>query len=208
MRTLIIVGVANTLTAAICFRFSRLAYRITLLSVSHDRDQRWLEQVHLAGCDVNLIVCDPHDPSALKKSLQMHRAEPPTILVLMGSSATQQWLMQDGLSPGLPSCERIIFIQNKSEERSCFEKNAVANPSADMTLNTIRIGHIGTSEQYGENTEVDLNPFNDEPPSLDMLSKRSGLPYEVAVLAAFLASDETAHIDGAVIDVHSGRYFS
>lgn len=210
MRHLIVVGATDAVTAAICFRFSRLEYRIALLVPrSQTIDQSWQDQMQLAGCDLTIVSCDLQSEVAIDQCLSLQQQVEQTTTTLILMSAQEQQLPESFLANVLLTCNRVIRIQDGGYQPiEHHEITDNAGMSANRTCNTIRMRHIGPSGGTMESDVAQSAVVTESILSLEMLNNRSGRPYEVAVLAAFLASDEAQHINGAVIDVHSGRYLS
>ena len=210
MRHLIVVGATDAVTAAICFRFSRLEYRIALLAPrSQTIDQSWKDQMQHAGCDLTIVLCDLQSEVAADQCLSLLQQEGQTTTTLILMNPAEQQLPGTFLANVLPTFNRVIRIQDGDSQP--VEHNRITDttdPSPNRTCNTIRMRHIGPADSAMESDIVQSAVVTESIPSLEMLNKRSGQPYEVAVLAAFLASNEAQHINGAVIDVHSGRYLS
>jgi len=210
VRHLIVVGATDAVAAAICFRFSRLEYRIALLVLrSQTIDQSWKDQMQRAGCDQTITLCDLQSEIAIDQFLSLRQGEGQTTTILILMNPAEQQLPETFLANVLPTCNRVIRIQDgDSQPVEHHEITDNVGTSANRTCNTIRMRHIGSSDSNMESDLAQSAVVTESIPSLEMLNKHSGQPYEVAVLAAFLASNEAQHINGAVIDVHSGRYLS
>ncbi|MDQ7970830.1 MAG: hypothetical protein REI95_14450 [Oxalicibacterium faecigallinarum] len=195
MHVLILTEVLDELVAALCLCFARLGYRMTCLSsVSADEERRWQAYWHGGKCDVQVLRDDA-------TANEIGDAIPPVsekerIWIIRGEVTQVPSLMQQTIAP--QDC--IIHLV---EKRDAETATLPAMPSTQRS-NTIRIGHIGPPAQERRTPGT---PF-DQQQGVHNLSKCSGQSYEVAVLSAFLASSEARHINGAVFDVHTGRYLS
>ncbi len=173
--------------ATLCFCFEQTGYRIVLL-LAHDADLACSSQqagdLELAAC---IEKCEMDDSATLQSTMEDIRTRHGVPDVLIGHRLKEiTWLsVMQAFSPA-----RLILV---------LEQPAATAPAMQAAgFNTILVAHAGA---------LALPLVSEEEP-LALVRQRGGRAYEVAMLALYLASSEAAHIHGATMTVHSGRYLS
>lgn len=203
-RIALIINGASETGEALCARLAQLDYRVAII-LPVDADMPRRTGMH-AKTTLHEERCNVQDQVAVRRGIEaIERALGPVEILITDADVSYDLIAACGERMADRGWGRIIDIAvslqidaQQTESSVCDDHRqhdakalALQLGQKGVTVNTIAPGHIGTSAGVAQLSQ--------------QAAGRLSLAEEIAVLAAYLVSDEAGFLNGANIAVNSGR---